>query len=399
MKVTKYLLGLRACKEIIPLIFVSFFFVACDGGQFGYHLADAEAAGIIMPQAYFDADESGSQIVRVELQDITTNTTFMAPITFPRQQDLYFDALYGDITIYVEEGQRVQAGDVLAHLSFDIDTRLELDYFSAVQRLEQFDAEFAREQNRRRAEIAAAQYGSPQRRLLDTQLEHFVFVSGIARDTLLDEAADLAYLLLGENIIAPFDGIVTYIVGPPYNLRWNPLIATIVDDSTFFFQITMGDAQPLIDRYNNIGHGDIVTLRTTARHVVGGVEQPMLEFDARVVTDSWASGMRGLFTYLLVPVDMNSFQEAVMLIESENGSRGMHNLPDLVIMAHVEIIHARDALTLPTDAVRFADPRNYVFVYNEGGLGRRYIQAGVRGGGLVQIISGLEAGTEVVIVP
>ena len=422
MKAMRFLSDLkyRTSVVIILPIFGLFFFAACaTGEQSDFTLADAETAGLIMSRAHFEAvaDEGGFEVVRVELQDITAGTTFMAPIVFPVERQLRFQATEGAIGLYVEVGQRVREGDVLARLTSGMDTRLELDHFAARQRLEQFEEGFETELERRRLEIEAAgenmaaldededtsEYAKRQAylglQLLELGLERFVFSGGITRDTLQNQVSVLYNLIDGEEITAPFDGIVTFLISRPFDLGTNPPIVTIVDDSVFFFEITMGDTQPMIDRYDNIRHGDIITLRAVGRQDADGTERPVLEFDARVVTESWASGMRGLFTYWLKPVDMQSFHEAMQIIET-GGLPGPHNLLNLAIRANVEVVQGQNSLVLPNAAVRLEEPNNnYVFIYNNGRPGKRFIQIGIRSGGIVEIISGLEAGAEVVILP
>jgi len=400
---------------LVSLIFGLFFFAACTTGeQSNFTLADAESAGLIMSQAQFeDAVEDGSfEIVQAELQDITAVSTFVAPIVFPTEQFLYFQAREGALNVYVEMGQRVRQGDLLARLTFEMDARLELDYFAARQRLEQFEEGYAAEHSRRTAEIAAARENMAdldedtdedtrrqaylQLQLLELGLQRHIFNSNSTRSTLQSQAAALSELTTGEEIVAPFDGIVTFVVSPPHNLGIGPPIVAIADDSIFFFQITSNE------RYNIIRHGDILDLRVAGMQEVDGVYQPLLEFDARVVTESWASGMRDEFTYWLVPVDMDSFNQGVQLIETD-GLPGIHNLIGSIIRTNIEAIHVQNSLVLPTSAVRFEEPRHhYVFVYNDGRPSRRFVQVGIQVGarsGATQIISGLEAGTQVVILP
>jgi len=359
-------------------------------------LQNAEATGLIMPlDALAAGDENLShQTARVELNDIIVTANFTSSIVFPIQQDLEFDATEGELLILIEEGSRVAAGDAIARLAFGMDTRLELEFFSANQQLVQSHTDFAAEQARRQAEIAAAPSGSLEQQLLQTQLARFELSSQTAINNLEYAVANLENRLLGEVIYAPFDGVITFIAHPNHNIRWNPVIATIIDDSRFYFQITIGDATQALGRYNNIGHGDILALRSTARHTVGGIEQPMLDFEAQVVSDSWASGLRSNFTYLLTPADKQGFLDDVAAVGIE-----LHHLTDLAIMAHVYIVHAYNAPTLPSDAVRLEEPLNYVFVYNNGRLSRRYVQVGARAGGLSEILSGIDIGTEVVILP
>jgi hypothetical protein len=67
--------------------------------------------------------------------------------------------------------------------------------------------------------------------------------------------------------------------------------------------------------------------------------------------------------------------------------------------AQMEVVLAASSVTLPMAAVHEEDRRTFVYIYDEGRLGKRYVQAGFSGGGYTQIISGLEAGARVVILP
>ncbi|MCL2377282.1 MAG: hypothetical protein FWC76_07810 [Defluviitaleaceae bacterium] len=384
-------------RKLIIAIFGLLFLSACtEATQRGFEIADAEAAGIIMPQGLHSDDSEGQnfQIIEVSRQDMTTNTNSTAQLIFPIEQHLYFQGQEGSVVLLVEEGQYVREGDVLARRAIDADARLEIAYSAAKLRLEQFEEGFAREHSARLAEIADARQhqSSLELALLEIGLERFVFNSNIARSAIQDEVTALADTIRGEEIVAPFDGMVIFTISGPYNLLWNPRIITIVDHNLFFYQFTISAGGSM--NYNTIRHGDIITLRSNERHVVDGAERPVLEFDGRIVTDSWASGERNSFTYWLVPVDMDGLLETDGLLNADNP---LHTLFSMNFTAQIEILRAENNLTLPIAAVHAEDRRNFVFVYNEGRLGKRYVHAGLRGGGYVQIISGLEDGAQVVI--
>jgi len=437
MKVMRFLLGLSSPlfrKGYLCLLFFGLiFFAACGAIEPLPSLEDAEAAGIIMSRAYFDnAQPDDHEIVLVEQQDIKVDVSYTASVVFPIQQDLHFQALAGELSLYAEVGQRVQQGDLLARLTFDKDTRLELDIFTARQRLDQFNADFTTERSRRTAAIAAAresiaalynddndydyddendngnnnEYTRQQIyleiRLMETDLERYIFNSSITRTELQHELDILEGLLGGEEIRAPFDGLIIYCARPTAAIHWNPTIITIVDDDVLYFQITMNVGQPPMGLYSNIRHDDIITIATRTIHEVNGVERPLLEFDARVVTDSWAArGNRTQHTFWLVPADFQSFYDDVLLIETD-GLPGLHLLQDVALQAQVEVTLALNSPVLPVAAVRFEDrirdPQNYVFVYSNGILGRRFVETGAQAGGYVQIISGLDVGIQVVII-
>ena len=407
MKVTGFLSGLKRCRYIVPLSFGLLFLTACGmGEQSGFTLTDAEQAGLIMPRTHFE-DASGDsifEIVQVGMQDITSGTTFLAPIVFPSERNLSFQATEGEISFYVELGQRVRQGDVLARLTFDLNIRLEMDYFAIRQQIYLLEENFEQELSRRRAQINAAgneeadEYTRRQARLalqlLELDLERFILNHNISRDALENQAAALHNFINGEEITAPFDGIVTYLTLYPVDLRSNPVIATVADENIFFFQITLGDGHPLLRYYNIIRRGDIITLHS-------GDD---LEFDAVIVTDSWASGQRAQFIYWLKPADMQGFNETMRQI-SPGDAPNLHSIFYFAPRANVDVIVAQDALVLQANAVHSENPLTYavftynyyVFIYNEGRPSKRYVQTGIRSGGLVQIVSGLEVGDRVVI--
>jgi multidrug efflux pump subunit AcrA (membrane-fusion protein) len=379
----------------------------------GYGLADAEAAGIIMPLDALDGAAGGNvpEIIEASERDITTGTVLTAQLVFPIARHLNFQGQDGEVTLIAENGQHVNEGDVLALLISEADDRLEIAYLAASRRLEQFEANFDREHRARSAEIRqarermAALDGNARRQaaleleLLRIGLERFVYTSTATREAIRDEVIALSEMLDGEEIAAPFDGMVVSIDSGPYALRWNPRIMTIADPNTFFYQITLSADQTQSNRYNIMGLGDIITLRSTERHMSGGVERPILEFDARVVTDSWAGGIRERFTYWLVPVDMEGLLETVRALDTGNPDNPLYTLFGLSFTAQIEIVLATNSVTLPLAAVHEEDRRSFVYIYNDGGLGKRYVQTGFTVGGYVQIISGLEAGAKVVILP
>ena len=387
-------------RKLIIAIFGLLLFGACgEAAQHSLGLADAEAAGIIMPQSvHFETSDSQDfQMIEATRQDITTNAVLTAQLVFPMEQHLHFQAQEGSLTLLVENGQIVREGDVLARLTFEVDARLEIEYSAARLRFEQFEAEFMREQSERLTAIEEArQEALPELALLEIGLERFVFNGNITRNTMRNEMTMLSEMLQGEDIIAPFDGMIISAIGGPYNLRWNPRIMTIVDYTVFFYQFTIATDHPVMNLYNTIGQGDIITLRSNERHEVDGVEQPVLEFDARVVTDSWASGARRSFIYWLTPVDMEGLLEDARLLDEENP---LYNMFDMSFTAQIEIVRAANSITLPNAAVNDEDRRSFVHIYNDGRLGKRYVETGVRGAGYVQIISGLEDGAQVVILP
>jgi hypothetical protein len=398
---------------MVALVIASSLLVsACGAGvRQGFELADAEAAGIILPQSAHDGAAGGRafEIAEASERDLSTIISLTAQLIFPIERQLGFGGQEGEVALLAENWQLVSEGDVLALLTFDHDARLEIAYQAASQRLEQLEAEFDREHRARSAEMRetrarmAASSGNARRQasleleLLGIGLERFIYLSEAARSALEDEVLALAGKLDAEEIVAPFDGMVVSVDGGPYALRWNPPIMAVVDHSIFFYQLTLSAEHPLMNRYSIMGLGDKITLRSTQRHTVGGIERPILEFDALIVTDSWAGGVREAFTYLLVPVDMEGLIDTVRALDMGDPNNPLHTLFSLRFTAQIEVSLTATSLALPIAAVHEEDRRTFVYIYNDGRLNKRYVQAGFSVGGYVQIISGLEAGAKVVI--
>jgi len=371
-------------------IFGLFLLSACGRGeQQTFALADAEDYGIII--SYEAVVEWELQVAEAIRQDITGEENFVAQLVFPITEHLHLQNTRGELTLLAEEGQRVMEGDVLARLVFDADARAEMNYLTARRNLEQIEENFTQEHNERLSQISDARAriagleGNARRRalleleLLEVGLERFLLVGRTNRDTARDEVAAIEHALTTEEIIAPFDGMISFVTSHPNNLDRNPRIISIVNDDVFFFRLSHSH------NFNIMGRGDIVTLSVDG-----------FEFDTQVVTDSWAGGERSSFTYWLAPMSSNDIYEAALSAGAENP---MLTLLNARTTARVDTIRAVDTIVLPRRAFRNDGRGDFVYVYNDGRTSKRYINAGLRTTNYGQVISGLEPGTQVVISP
>ena len=400
-------------KSILAVLLIGLLvFSGCTAVGQGFTLEDATAAGMLLPFEELAGADFGSEfeVVEVIRQDLITNAQIPFWLNFPVRETLTFTATEGDLTLYARIGQAVQEGDVLARLAFDSTVELELAYFNANQRLRRFEESFTTERQRRLSAIAAlrAEPSSSQTALeiqhLETGLQVFELTNQANREALQDEVGTWYQLLTGEYIIAPGDGMVIAIdgTGPQTSI-------TIADCSVFFLRFVM-ERRPELRRqhYDLMGHGEIFTLHSAETYEDEyGEEHPYLQFDARVVTDIWASGERNLFIYSLRPVDKDGLLDVLnSLVEEFNEefdggyAHPLYILLQKDIVTDVEVVHAPNALTLHTRAIREEGSQNYVFIYNDGNPGKRFIQVdSARVGNYVSILTGLDEGTKVVIMP
>lgn len=386
-------------------------FSGCGAMGQSFTLEDATAAGMLMPFNELAGADFGSdfEVVEVVRQDLIGNARIAFQLYFPIREALVFTANEGDLTLYVRRGQAVQEGDILARLSFDATVELELAHFNANQRLRQFEEILTSERERRQAAIAdlRAESGYEQQTALEIQrletgLQIFELTNQARGYALREDVAAIYQLLTGENLIAPFDGIVLAINYIGTNTR-----ITVADCSVFFLKFeTFFEPERRRQHYDLMGHGDIVAMRSLETYDdEHGEEQPYLQFDAQVVTEVWASGRRMLYTYLLRPVHeerlFDALEQLAEELDEEVDSRHpLYILMQKTIFADVDVVYASNALTLPAGAIREEANEYYVFIYNDGNHGKRYVQVdGTRLGGYVTVLSGLDEGTKVVILP
>jgi len=410
----KFLSGLRTVF-LLGILFLTL--SACQGiSESGSTAADAVTEGILLPFENVFGEEVGrtNRFVTAVTRDFTLDINVSANLVLPIQRELRFDGTNGYLSLYAEVGQIVKKGDVLARLTYE-STQMEINLSSAQRLLSRFDEDFMLNDSRFFHEIYEARNAlelanqrdaellTIQLAALELEYERFLFNSEHTRRNLTENLRDIEENLQGEVITAPFDGIILNVnrLREGDFLRDNPRIILMADPRVFFFQINMGgQGQHVLPfaalRYGGVNHGNIITLRTEETYSADGVTGPVLEFDAVVVTEPWAAGERSDLSYWLAPVDMDGFLEAVAALESETPIRVLN---DLNFRASVSAVVAANSVALPANAVYPEDTRSFVYIYEGGNIGKRFVSTGTRAGGYVQILAGLESGAEVVILP
>jgi len=399
MKGTRFLSG-HKCLFVIAVCAL-FIFSACAAQQ-DTGLAFAIEQGLILPQEELAGGTLSphSRIIEPQPQDLITQIDRDVQVHFPTGRVLSFIEARGSLDLHVTEGQFVREGDMLAQLIAGTNFDAELAHFEAIQRLQNFDTNFATERERQLAEIANARadgQSALQIQRLEAASELFSFRNQAGRDALAAEVAALAAVLDGEIMYAPFDGVITYITNAFTPLA--PLEITIVEYEPIFFLLSAPATGGRAAHFDLLRNGDIVTINTIE---TDNDEIPILSLDARVVTDTWASGARSGFGYGLVPVDLDGLMDDLRALNPN--THPLHTLFNTAFRTDIQVFHAIDTIVLPEGAIRDEQPNilttnSYVFVYDNGVVGRRYVQTGARAGGQVQVIYGIEAGERVVVMP
>ncbi|MCL2226350.1 MAG: hypothetical protein FWB97_01790 [Oscillospiraceae bacterium] len=416
---TRYLLGRKNRPPIFALAILALLFLNACGNHVhdaDHGVAQAVHAGIIrgLPQ-YGEAQlgDRAFQVTQATVRNLARDLSLGPRLIFPIGETVSILQTEGEMTFFVQSGDIVREGDVLGRHDFAVERRNELSYSVAREQLDRFNREFSRERRRRLDEIAQArtrlsaateterQRLSLSLRQLEVDLELYTMRSETTRDELSAQVAEAASLLGSEELFAPFDGMVAnvfYVGGMAGFFGRASIEIDIVDPSVFFFEVIVRDIFFTTNHYNVLGHGDIIPMRAGLFPEDEGEEgEPtIIEFQARVVTESWAAGMRGPFTYWLSPVDEEGLLETLREIDD---GHPLNTLRRMRLGAGVQVVDVPDSLTLPIGVVHSEGDARFVYIYNDGRLGKRFIHAVPLGDRYMHIITGLDAGTEVVINP
>ena len=316
-----------------------------------------------------------------------------------RSQTLFFQRDHGMATLLIpRRPQFMYEGQKLAHLPYD-NERMEIDRADALRQLEQHNRSAESEAQRLRTRIEEARHNLDmaterdwvELALLLTQAElaydRFRVSTEITRGGLQQRLTDLEDTLAGEYLLAPFDGYIQFFSTHqdrfPLTARNQPIL-TVGCFDTFILMAQVNHEQLLL-----INYGSSVTVRTT----VPGTTVPV-EIDAIVVSDPWATGQRGHnFSLMVRPVDLNGFWEAVYDMHNDK----LYTLQRLTFRILLDRYFIDHGIVLPVHAVNFHDGLWYVWAYEDGYVMRRFVEVGNQHGGYRQIVTGIEAGTKVVI--
>jgi membrane fusion protein (multidrug efflux system) len=301
----------------------------------------------------------------LEPETMTPTSTSTAEILANRQSDMRSETSGRVVAVYVEAGDRVEAGHVLLRLDIGRTTSAVKAAQAAVA---QSDARLHQaERERDRTTRLVETGGLPEQRLDDAR--DAVRMASAARDAARAEAK-LARRGLTEAVVrAPFDGTVverTIEIGE-WVAPGSPLL-TLADTSLLKAQVLLDPREAL-----DVAVGSKVEASVFAR--------PGESFTGRVVRVGDVINPRTRRLPVEVEID-----------DPENRLR-----PGLVARFTVETGDPKRILRMPLEGVFERFGRQHVYVIEDGIAQRRVVAIGSVRDGFAEITEGLNAGDTVVI--
>jgi len=351
-------------------------------------LSALEAQGILNPTHIGDPQGANFTLYEAQVGVIAQDVALQASLYFPVVRQLYFARTNGYFSgVFVQMGDRVQAGDVLAELHFDNEA-LEIEREIAATNLRLFETRVREDEENRRHAIEAARFALERadeddwvQQTLDLQrleirLAEFLQQTAQQRQHYINTIAQLDERIAPVQVIAPFAGVVTFtnqMLAGTYIRGW-PRLVTVVDDSIIRFSMQAG--------LSIVRFGDVFPLQLPN----GG------ELDVRVISDPLLTGRAGqTASFTLLPTD----EAAVWDFVNDMGYYP-HAMTHFTFTAVPHIIRASGHVVIDSRAVHSGDD-DFVYIYYEGQLSKRYITTGAQLGNQVEILSGIDAGERVVI--
>lgn len=408
---------LRA-SVLIGIVFVLLFMLtAClEEGGLGADTITPGVEGAIYDGIiiFIEEPEESATFVQAEIRDLVMELPVLAHLRFHGTERLSFTSRNGYATIFVEVGDWVNEGDLLAHLSFESD-ELDIPRMMAEARLAQFDRDFALALMEREMQLGNARdrmyAASPQDfaaayltvQLQEIELEIFLRDRANARVPLFETLYEIDSVIAGENLYSPITGVIERTIHSGTFLRDTSSVVTVVDDTTFFFHVNIEGTTDLpshVFRDSILRFGDTVTVYSEA-FTIGedGERKPVLEFDIMINIDFLArdvlgSGLTGPVTSNAMPVDIPAFVEAVLDVAPD-----LVNLPfSSTFRGSMRFYFASDTLMLPNRVLRRGYGGDYVLVYENGMFLQRHLNLGLSFLRYTEVLFGID-GDSLVVVP
>ena len=385
------------------LLFLATIFVlllsACSGYAIEEDVAAAISAGIIVPTGLREIEQQHI-LVEVRRENMTRELNFALTAEFPIRQNITIvsDGIGPVITldtIQYSPRTHIFTGDWLASLYVESSVLDEVARDRIVLQLEEFENQNAADiaariiqiENAREALASANETEweilTLQLQRMELQLERFLQDSNRTRQGLQERLENAMVPILPEHTYAPFDGIIVTnnvmsIHADPRRWTWNFAIA---DDSLIYFRLS---APPDVVR-----HGNVFTVRAVHDSLDG-----YLFTEMKVVTDHFVnSGFEPSINFMLRPLDEVAFVELL----AEHYLTPFDVVNSMIFRITTYDVLAYNALVLPVRAIRTEDRREYVLIYEDGNVLRRFISRGLQHSNYVQILMGLEEGQKVVL--
>ena len=392
----KYLCDKRKIKCVFLALLLGLLFSSC-ASTFGRDVLSEEAhqraigAGIIGRVDMQPGAQTRRNLVEVRYGDII-NSEGSVQISFDTSQirPLFFERdEVRLLEVFVSSNQYVEKGDVLAMGSFDtreLESQIEILQL-AIEREEQA---FLRDQDQhedilwemrvtRDRMTDAFEWETQNYRIQRQEILYANFIRQQEHrlEQYHEELAELYELQEGEKILAPFDGII--IIGREFDS------GTVIRN----YESVVGIIAP--DRFQFVVTGNIDLVRYGDRFPAE-ITNPSFEFEVQVVSDPITMDTReDVYTFVLQPVDWEAFWDRIAELGVEYSA-----FRNLRINGHPIRHEIHNVLTIPRAALREHDDEVYVLLYEDGEVKMRFVDAGLRDGTNVQILSGLQEGQQVV---
>lgn len=323
---------------------IAFGLAACGGpGDKG----DAQAGG--------EKDKEVAVPVEIATARLgSVSAYYSGTATLEAERDAEVVAKVGGVVeqLLVEEGQRVEAGQVLARID---DARLSLEVARAEANLARLEQEYRRNKQLHEKQLVSAE-----------AYESLAFELDAMRADV-----DLARLQLAyTEIRAPFDGIVA---------QRHIKVGNMIELNAPVFRVTTYD--PLIARL-------YVPERELNRLAAG--QPAVVRVDA--LPDETFTGVIDRVSPV-VDASTGTFAATVAISDSNGRLKpGMFGRVNIVHDVH------DDAVLIPRAAVVVEDAKSTVFVIRDGHAQRQTVQTGYANNGSIEILDGVKADEHVVIV-
>ena len=380
--------------RLFVLVFILLLLAACEGQQAQASvLEEAVADGMILSAndigRVADVVHVGEAIV---FSALLPYQSFTAYVGFAVDLDLSFkqpNRFFGEF--FVEVGQFVQAGDLLAESYYE-PTGFQLAQRQAAQRdLQRFESGFILEYHRLQAELQESRLAVPADdnwenyaialSIAELSLELFMLESERERRELRERLEHIEGEISGEQILAPFDGLITgrAAIMPGAALAEDREIVSIVDTASIYFRLARSFFVSNEQWKAIVRYGDVFN-----------VVHHGIEFEVQVVNDPIAAG-DGRDTFYLRPLSWEGI-ERILYVYADNWNLFLN----ITLEALPRWNMFGEGIILPERAIMEDMRGSYVFVSEDGRVGRRYVTVGpYMVNRQVYIISGLVPGQRV----
>ena len=386
--------GRRLCPYKIFILLL--FFTACVNGYRHGTIEVAVAEGTIAQPGGGVVAAHSFETVPVRRDNIQRIVDLSVTGGFIIQQPLSFVTSGGEFTNIIDSpvGTRVSEGDILATQFFS--ERLSEAYEIERRRLEfeisLFETRIRGERTWHQENIATAryelehaeeQYQEAARLRLDRLQLHFNRFNNntIAQRENFNERMERLSPIT-NNLYAPFDGILISVTNIPdgSSISAGQVFFTIACESSFEFRV---NSLPEV-----LCFGNIFTMRWDCP-----TYEYYMSFDAIVVSDALlihdGSTIR---QYSVQPLDHEYFNNKLLSFDMT-----AFDLLGPTLRLEVREVMIANTLILPIRAIRPEAGAEYVIIYDNGRLLKRYITSGFRFFAYAQILMGVEYGQEVVM--